>query len=211
MIAKRAFDLVVSAVGLVLLAPLLTIVAVLIRLDSPGPVFFRQERVGRHGRPFRIHKFRTMRHARPEAGLAITVGTDPRVTRLGAALRRYKIDELPQLIDVLLGDMSLVGPRPEVPEYVVCYSEADREIVLSVRPGITDRASLEFSNESELLAIAEDPHRFYIDEVLPIKLRYYREYVASRSLIGDLRIILDTVAKVFFGRGAVHATSRGRA
>lgn len=197
--AKRAFDVACSAVGLVVLAPLLVIVAVLIRLDSPGPVFFRQERVGRYGRRFRIHKFRTMRHARPEAGRAITVGADPRVTRLGTALRRYKVDELPQLIDVLVGDMSLVGPRPEVPEYVACYPPGDREIVLSVRPGITDRASLEFSNESELLAGAADPHRFYVDEVLPVKLRYYREYVATRSLVGDLRIILDTVGRIAGG------------
>jgi lipopolysaccharide/colanic/teichoic acid biosynthesis glycosyltransferase len=199
-IAKRVLDVVSSAVGLVLLAPLLAAVALLIRFDSPGPIFFRQERVGRHGRRFRIHKFRTMQHVRSEAGRSITVGADPRITRVGGALRRYKLDELPQLIDVLRGDMSLVGPRPEVPEYVAHYPPPDREAILSVRPGITDRASLEFSNENELLATAEDPHSFYLAEILPVKLRYYREYVGSRSMLGDLRIILDTICKVLFRR-----------
>ncbi|HYC49728.1 MAG TPA: sugar transferase [Gemmatimonadaceae bacterium] len=205
--AKRALDVIVSAIGLVLLAPLLASVAVLIRIGSPGPIFFRQERVGQHGRRFRIHKFRTMYDARTEAGRSITVGADPRITQIGAFLRRYKLDELPQLIDVLRGDLSLVGPRPEVPAYVECYSDADRAVVLSVRPGITDRASIEFSNESELLATAKDPHSFYVNEVLPVKLRYYREYVASRSMLGDLRIIRDTFGKVFFARS--RATGRG--
>ena len=197
MIAKRAFDLVCSAIGLIVLAPLLAVVAVLIVSDSPGPVFFRQKRVGRHGKLFRIHKFRTMRHEPLQNGLSITVGADPRVTRIGAVLRRYKLDELPQLIDVLRGSMSLVGPRPEVPEYVALYPERDREIVLSVRPGITDRASLEFSDESALLAGASDPQRVYVQEILPTKLRYYRDYVATRTFAGDLDIILKTLFKVF--------------
>lgn len=196
---KRAFDLFCSAVGLVALAPVFTVVAVSIRIDSPGPVFFRQERVGRFGRVFRIHKFRTMRHRPDVGGPSITVGIDSRVTRLGALLRRYKIDELPQLIDVFEGSMSLVGPRPEVPEYVAHYPVEDRDIVLSVRPGITDLASLEFSDESSLLARAEDPQRFYVEEVLPMKIKYYREYVGTRTLIGDVRIILATLQKVFLG------------
>jgi lipopolysaccharide/colanic/teichoic acid biosynthesis glycosyltransferase len=138
-----------------------------------------------------------MRHEPLQNGLSITVGADPRVTRIGAVLRRYKLDELPQLIDVLRGSMSLVGPRPEVPEYVALYPERDREIVLSVRPGITDRASLEFSDESALLAGASDPQRVYVQEILPTKLRYYRDYVATRTFAGDLDIILKTLFKVF--------------
>lgn len=194
--AKRTLDLVCSAIGLLLLGPLLLSVAVLVAVDSPGPVFFRQERVGRHGRRFRIHKFRTMRHSPTPAGPLLTVGTDARVTRVGAVLRRYKIDELPQLIDVLKGDMSLVGPRPEVPEYVAHYSDEDRATVLSVRPGITDRASLEYSDENVLLATASDPHRFYIERILPVKLQCYREYVSSNSVQGDVRIIIATIGKI---------------
>jgi lipopolysaccharide/colanic/teichoic acid biosynthesis glycosyltransferase len=195
--AKRAFDLFCSAIGLLALAPAFAVVSVLIVRDSPGPVFFRQVRVGRQGGLFRIHKFRTMRHDLVEKGRSITVGQDPRVTRIGAFLRRYKIDELPQLIDVLTGSMSLVGPRPEVPEYVALYPERDREIVLSVRPGITDRASLEFSDESALLAGASDPQRVYVEEILPTKLRYYLDYVATRTFSGDIDIILKTLFKVF--------------
>jgi lipopolysaccharide/colanic/teichoic acid biosynthesis glycosyltransferase len=197
--AKRAFDLFCSAVGLVVLAPVFAVVSVLIRVDSPGPTFFRQERVGRCGRVFRIHKFRTMRHRPQGGGPSITVGADVRVTKLGAFLRRYKIDELPQLIDVFVGSMSLVGPRPEVPEYVAHYPVEDRDIVLSVRPGITDLASLEFSDESSLLARAADPQRFYVEEVLPMKIKYYREYVGTRTFTGDVRIILATLRKVFVG------------
>ena len=196
---KRAFDFLCSAVGLVVLAPVFAVVAVSIVIDSPGPVFFRQERVGRAGRIFRIHKFRTMRHRPQGDGPSITVGADARVTRLGAFLRRYKIDELAQLIDVFVGSMSLVGPRPEVPEYVAHYPVDDRDIVLSVRPGITDLASLEFSDESNLLARAADPQRFYVEEVLPMKIKYYREYVGTHTLIGDIRIILATFRKVFLG------------
>ena len=195
--AKRAFDLFCSAIGLLALAPVFAVVSVLIVRDSPGPVFFRQVRVGRQGGLFRIHKFRTMRHDLVGKRLSITVGQDPRVTRIGAFLRRYNIDELPQLIDVLTGSMSLVGPRPEVPEYVALYPERDREIVLSVRPGITDRASLEFSDESALLAGALDPQRVYVEEILPTKLRYYLDYVATRTFAGDIDIILKTLFKVF--------------
>lgn len=194
--AKRALDVLCSAAGLIVLGPFLLAVALLVRLDSPGPVFFRQERVGRFGRTFRIHKFRTMRFSQSATGPSLTVGADPRITRVGAALRRLKIDELPQLIDVLLGDMSLVGPRPEVPEYVAHYSPEDFSVVLSVRPGITDRASLEYSEENELLAGVADPHRFYLERILPVKLGYYRDYVASNSVLGDIRIIVSTIAKI---------------
>lgn len=206
--SKRVFDIVCAAIGLLVISPLLLVVSLLVVLDSPGPVFFRQERVGRFGRTFRIHKFRTMRHRETaSAGPALTVGADARVTKVGAVLRRFKVDELPQLIDVLRGDMSLVGPRPEVPEYVGHYPESDRAIVLSVRPGITDRASLEFSDESALLATSADPHAYYIEQILPVKIRYYRQYVESNSVSGDVRIILATVGRIAFGtRGSGKTT-----
>lgn len=194
--AKRIFDVICSAIGLLLLAPVFVVVGLSIALDSPGPVFFRQRRIGRYGEPFLIHKFRTMRHDPEPRGLLITVGQDPRVTRVGAFLRRYKIDELPQLIDVLRGVMSLVGPRPEVPEYVAHYSDDDRQVVLSVRPGITDNASLEFSDESLLLAGAADPQRLYIEIILPKKVRLYRAYVQMRTMTGDVGIIFKTLRKI---------------
>ena len=187
--AKRLLDVFSSFAGLLLLAPLFAAIAVWIRLDSPGPVFFRQERVGRDGAPFRIHKFRTMRAAPGPDDLAITVGADPRITRAGAFLRRTKLDELPQLIDVLRGDMSLVGPRPEVPRYVADYPADVRAKVLSVRPGITDLASLQYRDESALLARAADPEREYREVVLPAKLRLAVEYVDHATLAGDLRLI----------------------
>lgn len=193
---KRAFDVLVAGLGLVLLSPLLLVLAVWIKLDSPGPVFFRQERVGRLGRPFRIHKFRTMVHDAPARGLQITVGQDRRITRAGAFLRSSKLDELPQLIDVLQGTMSLVGPRPEVPRYVRHYPPAVREKVLSVRPGITDIASIEYRRESELLARASDPERAYVEEVLPHKLRYAEQYVDSASLWLDVRLMWRTLVAV---------------
>lgn len=196
MILKRSFDLLASAVGLLLLAPLFLVLAVLIKIDSPGPVFFRQERVGRYGKIFRIHKFRTMVTDAELKGLQITVGADERVTRIGVALRKSKLDELPQLIDVVLGDMSLVGPRPEVPRYVACYPDGVRDIVLSVRPGITDRASIEYKDESRVLGLADDPHRAYVEEVLPVKLRFYVDYVVNRSFVGDLRIIFATLVAI---------------
>jgi lipopolysaccharide/colanic/teichoic acid biosynthesis glycosyltransferase len=190
---KRAFDVVVAVLGLVLLAPLFVVVAAWIKVDSPGPVFFRQERIGRGGVPFRIHKFRTMRVGAEAAGPALTVGADPRITRAGQFLRRTKIDELAQLIDVLRGDMSVVGPRPEVPCYVAAYPPELRAKVLSVRPGITDPASLQFRDESTLLARAADPEREYRDVVLPEKLRLAADYVDSATLGGDLRLIAATV------------------
>ena len=193
-VSKRLFDLVLAALGLVLLAPLFLLVAVWIKLDSPGPVFFRQERVGRGGAPFRIHKFRTMRQ-RPAGSHdpLITVGDDPRITRAGAWLRHSKLDELPQLIDVLTGHMSLVGPRPEVPRYVALYPEALRAKVLSVRPGITDLASVEYLDESRRLARASDPEREYIEVVMPTKLRAAARYVDQMSLGTDLRVLVATL------------------
>jgi len=196
MIAKRLFDLLASGLGLVLLSPFLLLIALGVKIDSPGPVFFRQERVGQYGRVFRIHKFRTMTTDAERNGLQITVGADARITRIGGILRKYKLDELPQLIDVLHGDMSLVGPRPEVPRYVACYPEEARKVVLSVRPGITDRASIEFKDESRILGLAEDPHRAYVEQVLPVKLKYYVDYVRQRTFFGDLKIILATLVAV---------------
>lgn len=194
---KRCFDLALALPGLLLLTPLFLIVAVLIKTESEGPVFFRQERVGRGGRLFLIHKFRTMR-VQPEArDLQLTVGADRRITRVGAVLRRYKLDELPQLIDVLLGSMSLVGPRPEVPQYVALYPETVRDVVLSVRPGITDWAAIEFADESSLLAEAADPHALYVERILPQKLSRYVQYVRSQSLLGDVGILLATLRLIF--------------
>jgi len=192
-IAKRFFDFVASGLGLVLLAPFLVIVGIAIKVDSPGPIFFRQVRVGQFGKLFRIHKFRTMLTDAERKGLQITVGADARVTRVGGFLRKYKIDELAQLIDVFLGDMSLVGPRPEVPQYVECYPDGVREVVLSVKPGITDWASIKYKDENEILGGAADPNRVYIDEVLPVKIEYYLEYVKTRSFFGDVRIIFATL------------------
>lgn len=192
---KRSFDLLAAAIGLLVLAPLLLCIAAWIKLSSPGPVLFRQERVGRYGRPFYLHKFRTMK-VDAERGQQITVAGDRRITRGGTVLRKYKLDELPQLIDVWKGDMSLVGPRPEVPQYVAHYPPQVREIVLSVRPGITDEASIEFSSESDVLAAAADPERAYVEEILPRKLDLYVHYVRNRSFGGDLRIVARTVWKI---------------
>ena len=194
--AKRLFDLLASGIGLLVLAPVLLGIALAIKLESRGPVFFRQERVGRFGKTFRIHKFRTMVTDAERRGLQITVGADARVTRVGAVLRKYKLDELAQLIDVFLGDMSLVGPRPEVPRYVACYPSEARDIVLSVKPGITDRASIEYKDENEILGKAADPHKAYVDEVLPVKIRYYVDYVRNRSFWGDIRIIFATLLAI---------------
>jgi len=193
-VAKRLFDLLGATLALLLLAPLLLAVAAAIKLDSRGPVFYRQERVGRHGVPFRIHKFRTMVHG--AGGLPLTVGADPRITRVGAFLRRTRIDELPQFIDVLLGRMSLVGPRPEVPRYVAHYPPALRDRVLAVRPGITDPASLAYLDEARLLAQASDPEREYIEVILPAKLRRAAEYAERASLATDLAVLWGTLRKL---------------
>ncbi len=194
--AKRLFDLLLSTLGLLMLAPALLLIAWLIKLDSPGPVMFRQERVGRFGQPFRIHKLRTMRHEPVGQGLQITVGADQRITRVGGFLRASKLDELPQLLDVWLGDMSLVGPRPEVPRYVAHYPAELREKVLSVRPGITDIASIEYRDESAVLARATDPEQAYVNEVLPHKLALAARYVERSSLWLDVWLIWRTVVAI---------------
>ena len=190
---KRLFDLVFSAFGLLVLSPFFLVIALLIKIDSVGPIFFRQVRLGRYLCPFRIHKFRTMVVNASDLGPSVTTDVDPRVTRVGKILRKYKLDELPQLIDVLLGDMSLVGPRPEVPKYVDTYSDADKTMIFSVKPGITDKASIEFRNENELIANSSDVDSVYLEKILPIKLVYYRDYVETRSLWLDIKIILKTV------------------
>jgi lipopolysaccharide/colanic/teichoic acid biosynthesis glycosyltransferase len=194
--SKRLFDLFFASIGLLALCPLMTLIALAIKLDSPGAVFFRQERVGRFGVPFRIHKFRTMQQALSGRGLQITVGADVRVTRVGHFLRRSKLDELPQLIDVWLGRMSLVGPRPEVPRYVALYPDELRRKILSVRPGITDVASIEYRDESAVLARAADPEHAYVHEVLPHKLALSARYVDSASLLGDVVLIGRTLLAI---------------
>ena len=191
-LAKRAMDVALSLLALPLAVPLMALIALAVKLDSPGPVWFRQERVGRAGRLVRIHKFRTMR-VTDGSGPLVTASHDARITRVGRWLRRTKLDELPQLIDVLKGDMSLVGPRPEVPRYMALYADDVRRRILSVRPGITDRAAIEFRDEELLLAHATDPERVYVERIMPVKLRYYLDYVAHRSLAGDARILFDTV------------------
>ncbi len=192
---KRLFDVLCAALGLAVLLPVLVMIAIWIKLDSPGPVFFRQLRVGRFGIPFRIHKFRTMRVNAEQAG-RLTVGRDSRITRSGHFLRKTKLDELPQLIDVLIGKMSLVGPRPEVQEFIDCYPDDIKAKVLSVRPGITDRASIEMVDENEILSKYPDPRQAYIDHILPIKQRYYVEYVDNHSVLTDIKIILHTILKI---------------
>ena len=191
--AKRLFDLCGAAVALLLLAPLLLLVALAIRLDSPGPVFFRQVRVGRGGALFRIHKFRSMQVDAPGQGPKVTVGRDPRITRMGHWLRHYRVDELPQLIDVLLGQMSLVGPRPEVPHFVAHYPPALAAQVLAVRPGITDPASLVHLDEAALLAAASDPEREYIERILPKKLALQAEYARTATMRTDLAVLGRTM------------------
>jgi lipopolysaccharide/colanic/teichoic acid biosynthesis glycosyltransferase len=194
--SKRVFDLFGSGIGLIFLFPAFLLIMLWIKLDSPGSIFFRQVRVGRFGEPFRIHKFRTMRVDAEQSG-RLTVGVDSRITRSGLFLRKYKLDELPQLIDVLIGRMSLVGPRPEVQEFIDYYPSAVRDKVLSVRPGITDWASIEMVDENQLLAGYDDPRQAYIDIVLPIKQRFYLAYVDQQGFITDIKIILSTILKVF--------------
>nr|WP_157345301.1 sugar transferase [Nocardioides sp. MAH-18] len=184
-------DLVVSAVGLVLLSPVLAVVGLVVRCDSPGPALFRQQRVGRGGQPFTIHKFRTMRV--DAGGPLVTVGGESRITRSGIVLRASKLDEMPQLYDVLRGAMSLVGPRPEVAEYVALWPAEHRDLILSVRPGITDPVSLELRDEQGLLAEQDEPETYYREVLLPWKAEHYAAYVRGRTLRGDLGIIARTV------------------
>ena len=189
---KRAFDIVASGLGLLVLSPLFLIVAIWIKLDSPGPVLFRQVRVGRFNKDFRIIKFRTMRTGSDKGSQLTIGGRDPRVTRAGYWLRKFKIDELPQLINVFVGDMSLVGPRPEVRRYVDLYTPEQMH-VLDVRPGITDAASIKFRNESEFLKQVDDPEKHYVEVLMPMKLDLYLQYVNYHSFKGDIRLILETL------------------
>lgn len=192
---KRLFDITASGLGLLVLSPLFLILAVWIKLDSPGPVFYRQVRVGRGNKDFRLFKFRSMRVGSDKKGLITVGGHDPRVTRSGYWIRKYKLDELPQLINVFIGDMSLVGPRPEVRKYVDLYAPEQLH-VLDVRPGITDMASIRYRNENELLEQAADPEQYYRDVVMQDKLRINLEYVADHSFIKDLKIIFMTFKAV---------------
>ena len=202
--AKRLFDVGATIAGLFVLWPVLLIVALLIKLDDGGSVFFRQERVGHAGRRFRVWKFRTMIPDAERRGGALTVGQDPRTTRVGRWLRRSKLDELPQLFNVLAGDMSLVGPRPEVPRYVARYS-ADQRRVLDLVPGITDPASIAYRRESELLARAPDPERYYVTAVMPDKIRINLTYAARATRWTDLKVVLGTLGHLRPRRGKPHA------
>lgn len=192
---KRVFDVVASGFGLLVISPLFLVLSVWIKLDSRGPVFYRQVRVGRYNKDFRLFKFRSMRVGSDKQGLITVGGRDPRVTRSGYFIRKYKLDELPQLINVLRGDMSLVGPRPEVRKYVDMYTPEQLH-VLDVRPGITDMASIRYRNENELLAESEDPEEFYVKVVMPDKLRINLEYVARHSFGFDMKLILKTLIEV---------------
>ncbi|WP_439811153.1 sugar transferase [Bordetella bronchiseptica] len=194
---KRLIDLACSSLGLLLLSPIFIFIALAIKIDSKGPVFYRQTRVGQYGKPFRIHKFRSMRIDQPANAAQVTVEGDPRITRVGRRIRSWKLDELAQLIDVWQGTMSLVGPRPEVPNYVDTYPPLIREKVLSVKPGITDIASIQFRNENALLAGHADPDRVYREEILPRKLALQQSYVDKRSTWLDVKIIISTIAAIF--------------
>jgi len=194
---KRAFDLVGALGGLIVLSPLLIGVALAVKVLMPGPVFFRQVRVGRHGVPFRIFKFRTMSGEQPKTGPILTIGADPRITPLGRFLRESKIDELPQLFNVLLGEMSLVGPRPEVQKYVDTWTAEQKEIVLSVRPGLTGPASVKFHDQTALLAQYPDPEKAYIEVVLPEKLKLCMDYVRDGTVLTDISLIIRTILTLF--------------
>lgn len=192
---KRLFDLVLSLLGIAVVSPILLILAALIKLDSAGPVFYRGIRVGRSGRLFKIFKFRTMVVNADKIGGPSTSADDPRITRVGAFLRKYKLDELPQLMNVLKGDMSFVGPRPEVVDEVRLYSHEEREL-LGVRPGITDWASIRFRNEGEILRGSADPHEAYREKIRPEKIRLGLEYVRNQSLLVDCKIIFKTLRAI---------------
>jgi lipopolysaccharide/colanic/teichoic acid biosynthesis glycosyltransferase len=192
---KRAFDASLAAVGLLILSPLLSIIALAFLFDSPGPVFYRGLRAGRYGKPFRIFKFRTMVVNADKIGGPSSSADDPRITRVGDFLRRYKLDELPQLLNVLKGEMSLVGPRPEVVQEVLSYTEEEKRL-LEVRPGITDWASIEFRNEGEILRGSADPHAAYREKIRPEKIRLGLEYVDRRSFLTDCKIIVSTLKAI---------------
>ena len=195
LVLKRLMDIVVSGGALLVLWPVLLLIALAIKIDDPGPVFYRQVRVGKGGKTFRIFKFRTMVVDADKKGLAITVGRDSRITRMGAFLRKTKLDELAQLLNVFTGEMSFVGPRPEVPKYVDMYTPYQRQVLL-VRPGITDYASIAYRNENDLLEGAEDPERMYIDVIMPDKIELNMKYLREISPIADIRLIFKTIVAV---------------
>ena len=198
LVLKRLMDIVISGGALLVIWPVLLLVALAIKIDDPGPVFYRQVRVGRGGKTFRIFKFRTMVVDADKKGLAITVGRDNRITRVGALLRKTKLDELAQLINVFVGEMSFVGPRPEVQKYVDMYTPYQRQVLL-VRPGITDYASIAYRNENDMLAEAEDPERMYIDVIMPDKIELNMKYLREISPLADIRLIFGTIAAVAKG------------
>ena len=205
---KRAFDIIVSLAGFILVLPVFLVVALAIKLDSSGPIFFRQRRMGKGFRPFMIYKFRTMVADAAARGTAITVGRDPRITRVGQFLRMTKIDELPQLINVLKGDMTLVGPRTEVPHYVELFRK-DYEEILKIRPGITDLASLKYCDEAAILGESENPEEEYIRRILPEKIRLAKDYINQSSFFFDTLLIVKTLRKLFGSRdihlkGSIH-------
>ena len=193
--AKRIFDVLMSSVGLLLLSPLFVVIALAIVLESKGGMFYKQERIGKNGKPFKLLKFRSMYVGADKKGLLTVSGRDPRITRVGYFIRKTKIDELPQLINVLKGDMSLVGPRPEVAKYVNLYTDNQKE-VLSVRPGITDPASIKFRNENDLLAQAENPEKFYIEQIMPEKIKISIDYIRKRNFFTDLGVIFKTILMI---------------
>lgn len=192
---KRLLDIIISLTGLILLSPFFIIVSLIVGLSSKGGVFYFQERVGLRGRSFRLFKFRTMKTGADKKGLLTVGGRDPRVTAVGYHLRKYKIDELPQLLNVFLGSMSLVGPRPEVRKYVELYS-TEQKNVLNVKPGITDYASLEYFSENELLAKSSNPEKTYVEQIMPAKLELNKKYISEAGLITDLKIIIRTIGKI---------------
>ena len=191
----RFFDFILSLVGLVVLAPIFIVLAIWIKIDSKGPVFYKQVRVGQNGINFGLFKFRSMVVDADKKGLITVGGRDPRITRSGYFIRKYKLDELPQLINVLVGDMSLVGPRPEVRKYVDLYTD-EQQKVLSVKPGITDYASIEYVDENEILGKSSDPEKVYIEEIMPEKIKYNMKYINNKSLFEYFKIILLTVLKI---------------
>lgn len=193
-ILKRTFDLIVSLLGIIILSPVFIIVSIAIKLDSKGSILFLQKRVGRYGKEFNIYKFRTMVTDAEKLGKQITVGKDNRITKVGAFLRKFKIDELPQLFNVLKGDMSLVGPRPEVPKYVSLYNEEQKK-VLDVRPGITDIASLRYKDENDILGKVDNPEEYYINVIMKDKLQLNLEYIEKNNVFFDIYLIIKTIIK----------------
>lgn len=192
---KRLFDILMSLIGIIILSPFYIIISIMIKLDSKGPVFFKQIRVGRGEKNFKILKFRTMVTDAEQRGAQITVGRDSRITRVGHFLRKSKLDEIPQLFNVLKGDMSLVGPRPEVPKYTKYYNNQQRRI-FEIRPGITDYASIKYRDENEILAQSENPEETYIEEIMVDKLKLNLQYLSERSLFTDIKIIFMTILKI---------------